>query len=113
MDMDLTSKKCAPCEGGTPPLSVKEVEDYLSGLKTGWQAVDNKKLIQNFKFKDFKEAMDFVSRVASLAEAENHHPDIHISYNKVKIELWTHAVDGLSENDFILASKIELIKTPS
>lgn len=76
----------------------------------GWVTVNNK-LKKEFKFQDFKEAMDFVNKVAALAETENHHPDIHIFYNRVIIELWTHSVNGLSEKDFILAFKIEKVAT--
>lgn len=102
----LTEKKCVPCEGGTPPLTAEQIQEYLPQLDSGWEVLDNLKIKKEFKFKDFKEAMVFVNKVAALAEAENHHPDIHIFYRKVLIELWTHAVGGLSENDFILAAKI-------
>jgi 4a-hydroxytetrahydrobiopterin dehydratase len=105
--MPLLSKHCIPCEGGTPPLSHEHVERYLSELKTKWQLVENKRIQREFTFKNFKEAIGFVNKVAVLAERENHHPDIHIFYSRVVIELWTHAVSGLSENDFIVAAKIE------
>lgn len=86
-----------------------EVATYLTLLKAPWQVEDGKKIEKKFKFKDFKEAMSFVNKVAELAETEGHHPDIEISYNKVQIELTTHAIGGLSTNDFIVASKIELL----
>lgn len=109
--MDLTSKKCVPCEGGTKPFDKNEIATYMSYLKIPWELDDeDKKIKRKFEFKDFKEAMVFVNFVAEIAEEEQHHPDIKISYNKVKIILWTHAIGGLSVNDFILASKIELIK---
>ncbi len=108
--MDLTQKKCEPCEGGTKPFNAREIEVYMSYLKTPWAVTeDSKKIEQKFKFKDFAEAMKFVNKVADLAESEGHHPDIKISYDRVKIELWTHAIGGLSVNDFILASKIDLL----
>ena len=108
--MDLTKKKCEPCEGGTKPFNSEEIKTYMSYLKTAWEIEDDgKKIERKFKFKDFKEAMRFVNQVEDIAEQEGHHPDIEISYNKVEIELFTHAIGGLSVNDFILASKIEQI----
>ena len=103
----LSQKHCIPCEGGAPPLEGEKLNEYLIQAP-GWQVSDdNKKINKKFKFRDFKEAMVFVGKVADIAESEGHHPDIYISYNKVRIELWTHSIDGLSENDFILASKID------
>lgn len=107
--MELTAQKCVPCEAGTPPLQGDEIQSYFSQLKTSWEVIENRKIKRQFKFKNFKEAMVFVNKVAVLAEAEGHHPDIHIFYNKVTIELWTHAIGGLSPNDFIIASKVELL----
>lgn len=108
--MDLTQKKCAPCEGGTKPLEPSEIAVYISYLKTPWEVDEDKKIEKKFQFKDFRESMQFVNKVAEIAESEGHHPDIKISYNKVKISLSTHAIGGLSVNDFILASKIDEIK---
>lgn len=107
MNEDLSQKKCVPCEGGTLPLKLEEVASYTKLLKTLWNVEGNKKISRQFKFKDFKEAMVFVSKVAEVANNEDHHPDIHIYYNKVEIELSTHAIGGLSGNDFIVARKIE------
>lgn len=118
--MDLTKQKCVPCEGGTKPLDKKGIETYLLMLKTPWEVVDEKgnpsmgsggilRIRKEFKFKDFKESMVFVNKVARIAEEEGHHPDITVSYNKVQIELTTHAIGGLSTNDFIEASKIEIL----
>ena len=104
--MNLLSQKCVPCEGGMPPMTEEEANKYLSET-LGWKLADDKKSIsRNFEFKDFKGSMEFVNKVADIANAEGHHPDISIFYNKVKLELSTHAVGGLSENDFILAAKI-------
>lgn len=108
-NIHLTKNHCVPCEGGTKPLDNKEIENYLTLLKTRWIVKDGKKIEQEFRFKNFLESMIFVNKIADLAESEGHHPDIYISYNKVKIELTTHAIKGLSTNDFILAAKIELI----
>jgi len=104
---NLFAKKCIPCEGGVEPLSGEVVQKYLPQLKNGWEVVDNKKIKYQFEFGSFKEAMIFVARVGEIAEEEGHHPDIHIYYNKVEIWLWTHSIGGLSENDFIIAAKIE------
>lgn len=105
--MDLTSKHCIPCEGGVPPFTSEEIGKYKEEISSDWQVLDNKKLERKFKFQDFKEAMQFINKVAELAEKEQHHPDIKIFYNLVTITLWTHAISGLSENDFIMASKID------
>ncbi|MBI2125312.1 4a-hydroxytetrahydrobiopterin dehydratase [Candidatus Woesearchaeota archaeon] len=106
--MKLEQKTCKPCEGGVKPLSGKTLELYLQEIK-GWKVIYNH-IEKEFKFKDFKTALDFFNKVGQLAEKEGHHPDIYLSWGKVKITLWTHAIDGLSENDFILAKKIDLIK---
>ena len=105
----LSDKKCIACEGGTSPLEAKKVKEHIAELDGGWEVVDGKKIRKEFKFKDFKEAITFVNKTAEIAESEGHHPDIHIFYNQVIVELWTHAVGGLSENDFILAAKIDKI----
>lgn len=109
---DLQQKHCVPCEGGTPPLSdekedelIRQITDWILLREDGQMAVH--KLRRQFKFKTFPEAMAFVNKVAEIAEKEQHHPDIYIFYNKVQIELFTHAVGGISENDFIMASKID------
>lgn len=109
MVMNLLNKKCVPCESGTPPLTAEEIEKYLPEVPR-WEVFDSKKISREFKFKDFKEAMTFVNKAADLAESEGHHPDIYIhGWNKVRLELSTHAIGGLSENDFILAAKIGAI----
>lgn len=105
--MDFASKKCVPCEGGTKPLTWDKIKEYLPAINPEWEVVDDLKLKRKFKFKNFKQSMVFVNKVAKLAETEGHHPDIKINYNKVTLELTTHAILGLSENDFIMAAKIE------
>lgn len=105
--MDLTKKKCKPCEGGTPPLSQDEISEYTKHIQEDWKVEENKKISKDYSFVNFKHTMDFVNKVADLAEEEGHHPDMHVYYGKVTIELTTHAIKGLSENDFILASKID------
>ncbi len=108
--MNLIGKTCVACEGGTPPFTSEEIKKYLQELKTSWEVIDQKKLRQELKFKNFGEAIKFVNEVAKIAKTEGHHPDLYIYYNRVVVELSTHAVGGLSENDFIMAAKIETIK---
>lgn len=104
---DLLSKKCIPCEGGTDPLTEEQVAGYMDEV-SGWNVTEDFKMIfKEFKFKDFVGSVNFVNKVADIAEMEGHHPDIHVFYNKVVLELSTHAIKGLSENDFILAAKID------
>ena len=104
----LKDKTCVPCEGGVRPFSNDESEAHMKEISNRWKLFD-KKIIAEFTFKNFREAVGFVNRVAELAEQEGHHPDIEVHYNKVKLILWTHAIGGLSENDFILAAKIDEI----
>ena len=105
---DLTKKTCKACEGYEKPMSLQETENYLEKVK-GWNLEDGGKMIRKeFQFKNFKEALEFVNKVGEIAEKEGHHPNINLySYKKVKITLTTHAINGLSENDFILAAKID------
>jgi len=105
--MDLTKKKCLPCEGGMPSLNPKEVAELKNNINTAWQLAQNNKLSREFMFVNFRHTMDFVNKVADLAEMEGHHPVMHVQYGMVVIELWTHAINGLSENDFIMAAKID------
>jgi 4a-hydroxytetrahydrobiopterin dehydratase len=105
--MDLGKKKCKPCEGGMPPLNQDEVAEYKKHIGDDWNIEGNKKISKDYSFVNFKHTMDFVNKVADLAEDEGHHPDMHVHYGKVVIELSTHAIGGLSENDFIMAHKID------
>ena len=103
----LSDKKCAPCEGGVDPLTREEFSVYLEQV-SDWTVVDDKKIERTFTFKDFAKALDFVNAVGAIAEEEGHHPDIFLfGWNKVKITLFTHAIGGLSINDFIMATKID------
>jgi len=103
--MELTQKKCKSCEGNESPLSLEEANKLFEQISS-WDLKDEH-VYKKFKFKNFKEAMEFVNKIANIAEQEGHHPDISIHWNIVEIELWTHAIKGLSENDFILAAKID------
>lgn len=104
---DLRRKSCVPCEGGVPPLSTEQAEALLSSVE-GWSLVDDgQKIRRKWVAKNFQAGIDFFDKVAALAEQEGHHPDLHLEgYRNVSIELSTHAIGGLSENDFILAAKI-------
>lgn len=104
--MLLKEKSCSPVEGG-PPLAAEDIASYKKELHAVWHIEDGKKLVRTFTFTDFGESMMFVNSLAALAEEQQHHPDMHILYNKVIVELSTHAVGGLSENDFILAAKVD------
>jgi 4a-hydroxytetrahydrobiopterin dehydratase len=105
--MSLQDKHCKPCEDNTPPLSSAEAEELVEEIDQ-WTIEDDKKLEKVLVFKDFRQALDFVDKVGAIAERENHHPDISIfDYKKVRLVLFTHAIGGLSENDFILAAKID------
>lgn len=118
MSKNLLKKICVPCEDkNLKPLSREDAQDYLDEI-SGWVLVSDKnpepkqawygaRISKEFKFRDFIGAINFVERVADVAEMEGHHPDIHIHYNKVLLELWTHSINGLSENDFIVAAKID------
>ena len=105
--MNLGEKKCKPCEGGIPPLDPKEIEELKVHIKSDWKVSENKKLIREYSFVSYRHTMDFVDKAAQLAEEEGHHPVMHVYYGRVVIELWTHAIDGLSENDFIMAYKMD------
>jgi 4a-hydroxytetrahydrobiopterin dehydratase len=107
METKLSNKKCVPCEKkGSMAFDAAEASRYAAEVP-GWiLGEDAKKITREFTLKDFLGAMDFINAVADIAEAEGHHPDIYIFYNKVRLELSTHSVGGLSENDFIMAAKI-------
>jgi 4a-hydroxytetrahydrobiopterin dehydratase len=106
----LAEKRCAACEGGVQKLTPAQVQDYLALLKD-WRLIEGgNRIRKQWTVKDFMAGIDFFDRVAVLAESEGHHPDLHLEgYRTVSIDLWTHAIGGLSENDFILAAKIEQI----
>jgi 4a-hydroxytetrahydrobiopterin dehydratase len=107
---NLSRKKCTPCEGGVPPLSPDQVKTFLKQVP-GWTLTpDGQRIRRQWRVKDFVEGLNFFRRVGELAEAEGHHPDLHLAeYRNVAIEIWTHAANGLTENDFILAAKIDLL----
>lgn len=107
---ELAKKKCVPCEGGVKPYTPQEAQNMMGELSKGWMLIDDAHLlVKEFRFKDFAAAMKFANLVGEVAEAEQHHPDLSISWGRVSVELTTHAIEGLSENDFILAAKIDRI----
>ncbi len=108
----LADRNCIPCRGGVPPLKGKDLSGFhhLLADPTQWHIVDQHHIVRTYKFPDFKSALAFVNRVGEIAEQQGHHPDILLGWGKVEITTWTHAVDGLTESDFILAAKIDQIK---
>ncbi len=103
---NLAQKKCSACKGIVQPLS-KETQSSLKLQIPDWQMESEKYLTREFKFPDFMSALGFVNRIGELAEKEAHHPDIFLTWGKVALKIWTHTINGLSENDFILAAKID------
>ena len=104
---ELVQKRCRPCEGGLSPFTREQAQQYLSGLE-GWSpSEDGKAIRKEYKFKNFREVIAFFNKIAQVSEEENHHPDLKIGYSRVAVELSTHAIKGLSENDFILAAKFD------
>jgi 4a-hydroxytetrahydrobiopterin dehydratase len=105
--MKLTEKRCVPCSAQTPPFSLIQIKKFIKQIPRGWQVIDDKKIAKTFKFKSYPDTIAFVNRAALIAQDEGHHPDFEVHYGKVLVEIWTHAIGGLSENDFILAAKID------
>ena len=106
---DLAERECVPCRGGVPPMKGEEIEKLLQQLE-GWQVIDEHHLQKIYRFKDFRESLEFVNRVGNLAEQQGHHPDICFGWGKAEVTIWTHKIDGLSESDFVLAAKIDKLK---
>jgi 4a-hydroxytetrahydrobiopterin dehydratase len=98
-----------PCEGGVEPLKGERLIEYGKFIDNDWTIVDEHHLTREFTFEDFQQALAFTNRVGEIAEEEGHHPDLLLSYGKAVVTIWTHAIDGISENDFILAAKIDTI----
>ncbi len=105
----LAEKECVPCKGGTAPLRGKDIDELKAELDPAWQVVNTHHLEREFKFKDFREALNFTNRLGELAEEQGHHPDIYLSWGKVKVTIWTHKIDGLTESDFVMAAKVDKI----
>jgi 4a-hydroxytetrahydrobiopterin dehydratase len=103
---DLANKECVPCKGGVPPLKGDELSKIAAQLPE-WQVIEEHHISRTYKFPDFKTALAFVNRVGDLAETIGHHPDIYFTWGKVRIDIWTHKINGLTESDFILGAKID------
>jgi 4a-hydroxytetrahydrobiopterin dehydratase len=103
----LAEKECIPCKGGIPPLEGEALARLHEELGGDWQLVDEHHLEKEYKFRNFVEALEFTNRVGALAEEVNHHPDIYLTWGRVKVSIWTHKIDGLTESDFVFAAKVE------
>ena len=108
-DSELASKICIPCQGGVPPLSQNEMEKLITKLNPQWEIIDNHHLQREWKFKDFKEALEFTNITGSICEEQNHHADFELGWGRVNIKIFTHKIDGLVESDFILAAKFDCL----
>lgn len=104
---ELAQRRCEPCKSGVPPLTAEEIQPLRAQIHADWEAVENHHLRRVYKFKNFERALDYVNRVGEMAEQQGHHPDIHLAWGKVGIEVWTHKIDGLHEADFIFAAKCD------
>ena len=109
---DLSKKKCVACDGNIPPFDTSEIHKYLKKVD-GWNVKSNEDksfyLVKKFKFKDFKESQNFVNKISKISEDENHHPDISFGWGYCEVKIYTHAIKGLAESDFVLAAKIDKI----
>ena len=104
---DLAKKTCIPCKGGVPPLKGTKLDELLEKLKNDWKIIKEHHLEKEYLFKNFKEALSFTIKIGELAENQGHHPDIFLAWGKVKLTIWTHKIDGLTESDFIFAAKAD------
>jgi 4a-hydroxytetrahydrobiopterin dehydratase len=107
MDLNLSQEKCIPCSVGTPVLEGEELEELMKELEDDWELIEDKKIVKKFKFDNFAKALEFVNKVGSIAEEKGHHPDIGFGWGYAKVAFITHKIDGLSRNDFIMASLVD------
>jgi len=110
---ELAAKTCVPCRGGVPPLAGKELEDLSAQLGNDWRVIKEHHLEKVYSFEDFRGALEFVGRVGEMCEEQGHHGDIHLSWGKVRLEIWTHKIDGLTESDFVWAAKADRLREVS
>lgn len=111
--MNLTDKKCVPCQGTALPLKGAELAEFVAQLGNAWNVADSGRLEKKFTFRNFRAALDFANLAGNVAETEQHHPEITVAWGKVIIRIWTHKINGLTENDFILAAKIDEASKPA
>ena len=105
--VSLKDKRCIPCEGGIPPLKSEEIIPLIQQIKDDWTVIADHHIEREFKFSDFQNALDFVNHAGKICEDEGHHADFELSWGRVKVMIWTHKIDGLTESDFFLAAKID------
>jgi len=105
----LAERECLACKGDVPPLKGEALSKLVRELDGHWRVTEGRQLEKEYQFKNFREALDFTNKVGELAEAVNHHPDIYLAWGKVKLQIWTHKVNGLTESDFVLAAKADRI----
>jgi len=108
---DLASRDCVPCKGGVPPLAGEALRALQGELGGGWEVVDGHHLAKEYRFKNFVQALAFTNRIGEMAEAQGHHPDIHLAWGRVRLEIWTHKIDGLTESDFVWAAKADRLES--
>lgn len=106
---DLAARQCVPCRGGVPPLAGEELDTFHAELGDTWELVESHHLEKLFSFDDFRQALDFTNKVGELAEEQDHHPDIYLAWGRVKVTIWTHKIDGLTESDFVFAAKVDAL----
>ena len=104
---ELAEKTCVPCRGGVPPLRGEAIAQLQGQLHADWRVEGEHHLERTFRFPDFRAALDFTNRVGELAEEQSHHPDLHLAWGKVRVQIWTHKIDGLTESDFVFAAKVD------
>ena len=110
---ELAAKDCVPCKGGVPPLTGVALTHLLAAVNNDWRLVGEHHLEKDYRFKDFREALEFTNRVGEMAERQGHHPDIYLAWGKVRITVWTHKIDGLTESDFIFAARTDQLLSKS
>jgi 4a-hydroxytetrahydrobiopterin dehydratase len=103
----LAERRCVPCRGGVPPLRGPALAELLAQLEPGWAVVKDHHLEKEYRFQDFAAALAFVNRVGALAEEQQHHPDLVLTWGRVRVAIWTHKIDGLTESDFVFAAKTD------
>jgi 4a-hydroxytetrahydrobiopterin dehydratase len=113
MASPLAARRCVPCRGDTPPLRGEALARLLAELGGGWRAEGERHLEKEYRFPDFRSALAFTNQVGELAERESHHPDIHLAWGRVRLEIWTHRIGGLTESDFVLAAKADALREGS